>query len=75
MIGISFYVFPSIHLSLPTAGKWRRLPPMPTPRCGCCAVGTKTSVVVLAGQLANGTVLDKARRNREWFLAGETLMG
>ena len=40
-------------------GKWRRLPPMPTPRCGCCAVGTQKSVVVLAGQLANGTVLDK----------------
>ena len=43
----------------PEIGKWRRLPAMPTPRCGCCAVGVGSSVVVLGGQLANGTVLDK----------------
>lgn len=40
--------------------RWQRLPPMPTPRCGCAAAAVGRRVFVLGGQLADGTVLDKA---------------
>ena len=48
----------------PETSKWRRLPAMPTPRCGCCACAVGHHLVVLGGQLADVTVLDKATAPR-----------
>ena len=48
----------------PETSKWRHLPAMPTPRCGCCACAVGHHLVVLGGQLADGTVLDKATAPR-----------